>query len=31
LTSTMWGVAGIAIIAIALLVVVFAVARYGRR
>jgi uncharacterized membrane protein len=31
LTSTMWGVIGIAIIAIALLVVVFAVARYGRR
>src|SRR5436190_10228397 len=31
LTSTLWGVVGIAIIAIALLVVVFAVARFGRR
>jgi uncharacterized membrane protein len=30
-TSTLWGVIGIAIIAIALLVVVFAVARFGRR
>lgn len=31
LTSTMWGMAGIGVIAIALLVVVFAIARYGRR
>ena len=31
LTSTLWGAIGIAIIAIALLVVVFAVARFGRR
>lgn len=31
LTSTWWGAAGIAIIALALLVVVFAVARFGRR
>ena len=31
LTSTLWGVVAIAIIAIALLVVVFAVARFGRR
>lgn len=31
LTSTLWGAVGIAIIAIALLVVVFAVARFGRR
>jgi uncharacterized membrane protein len=31
LTSTLWGVVGIGIIAIALLVVVFAVARFGRR
>jgi uncharacterized membrane protein len=31
LTSTLWGMAGIGVIAIALLVVVFAVARYGRR
>ena len=31
LTSTLWGSIGIAIIAIALLVVVFAVARFGRR
>jgi uncharacterized membrane protein len=31
LTSTVWGVYGIAFIAIALLVVVFAIARYGRR
>jgi uncharacterized membrane protein len=31
LTSTIWGMVGIGIIAIALLVVVFAVARYGRR
>jgi uncharacterized membrane protein len=31
LTSTWWGAIGIAIIAIALLVVVFAVARFGRR
>jgi uncharacterized membrane protein len=31
LTSTLWGAIGIAIIAVALLVVVFAVARVGRR
>src|SRR5260370_8085971 len=31
LTSTLWGAVGIALIAIALLVVVFAVARFGRR
>jgi len=31
LTSTLWGAVGIAIIAIAMLVVVFAVARFGRR
>jgi uncharacterized membrane protein len=31
LTSTVWGMVGIGVIAIALLVVVFAVARYGRR
>jgi uncharacterized membrane protein len=31
LTSTVWGMVGVGIIAIALLVVVFAVARYGRR
>lgn len=31
LTSTMWGMVGIGVIAIALLVVVFAIARYGRR
>jgi uncharacterized membrane protein len=31
LTSTLWGAVGIAIIAAALLVVVFAVARFGRR
>ena len=31
LTSTLWGGIGIAIIAVALLVVVFAVARFGRR
>ena len=31
LTSTLWGAVGIAVIAIALLVVVFAVARFGRR
>jgi uncharacterized membrane protein len=31
LTSTLWGAIGIAIIALALLVVVFAVARFGRR
>ena len=31
LTSTLWGAVAIAIIAIALLVVVFAVARFGRR
>jgi uncharacterized membrane protein len=31
LTSTLWGAVGIGIIAIALLVVVFAVARFGRR
>jgi uncharacterized membrane protein len=31
LTSTVWGMVGIGIIALALLVVVFAVARYGRR
>lgn len=31
LTSTLWGAVGIAIIAVALLVVVFAVARFGRR
>jgi uncharacterized membrane protein len=31
LTSTLWGAIGIAVIAVALLVVVFAVARYGRR
>jgi uncharacterized membrane protein len=30
-TSTLWGVAGIGIIAVALLVVVGAVARFGRR
>jgi uncharacterized membrane protein len=30
-TSTMWGIAGLAVIAIALLVVVGAVARFGRR
>ncbi len=31
LTSTLWGAIGIAIIAVALLVVVFIVARFGRR
>jgi uncharacterized membrane protein len=31
LTSTLWGMVGIAVIAIALLVVVFAIARFGRR
>jgi len=31
LTSTLWGALGIAVIAISLLVVVFAVARFGRR
>jgi uncharacterized membrane protein len=31
LTSTLWGAVGIAIIAISLLIVVFAVARFGRR
>ncbi len=31
LTSTVWGMVGIGVIAVALLVVVFAVARYGRR
>jgi uncharacterized membrane protein len=31
LTSTVWGMVGIGVIAIALLVVVFAIARYGRR
>jgi len=31
LTSTMWGAVGIGLIAVALLVVVFAVARFGRR
>jgi uncharacterized membrane protein len=31
LTSTIWGMVGIGVIAVALLVVVFAVARYGRR
>ena len=31
MTSTMWGIVGIAVIAVALLVVVFAIARYGRR
>jgi uncharacterized membrane protein len=31
LTSTLWGMVGIGVIAAALLVVVFAVARYGRR
>jgi uncharacterized membrane protein len=31
LTSTLWGAVGIAIIAVALLIVVFAVARFGRR
>jgi uncharacterized membrane protein len=31
LTSTLWGMVGIGVIALALLVVVFAVARYGRR
>jgi uncharacterized membrane protein len=31
LTSTLWGAVGIAIIAVALLVVVFVVARFGRR
>jgi uncharacterized membrane protein len=31
MTSTLWGAAGIGIIAISLLVVVFAVARFGRR
>jgi uncharacterized membrane protein len=31
LTSTLWGAVGVAIIAVALLVVVFAVARFGRR
>jgi uncharacterized membrane protein len=31
LTSTLWGAVGIAFIAVALLVVVFAVARFGRR
>jgi len=30
-TSTMWGIVGIAIIAIALLVLLGAVARFGRR
>ena len=31
LTSTIWGMVGIGVIAVALLVVVFAIARYGRR
>jgi uncharacterized membrane protein len=31
LTSTLWGIVGIGVIAVALLVVVFAVARFGRR
>jgi len=31
LTSTLWGAVGIGVIAISLLVVVFAVARFGRR
>jgi uncharacterized membrane protein len=31
LTSTLWGMVGVGVIAIALLVVVFAVARFGRR
>jgi uncharacterized membrane protein len=31
LTSTLWGMVGIGVIAVALLVVVFAVARFGRR
>ena len=31
LTSTVWGAVGIGVIAAALLVVVFAVARFGRR
>jgi uncharacterized membrane protein len=31
LTSTLWGMVGVAVIAIALLVIVFAVARFGRR
>ena len=31
LTSTLWGLVGIGVIAVALLVVVFAVARFGRR
>src|SRR6516225_2381036 len=31
LTSTLWGAVGIGVIALAILVVVFAVARYGRR
>jgi len=31
LTSTLWGAVGIGVIAVALLVVVFAVARFGRR
>lgn len=31
LTSTLWGAVGIGVIALAMLVVVFAVARYGRR
>jgi uncharacterized membrane protein len=31
LTSTLWGMVGIGVIAIALLVIVFAVARFGRR
>jgi uncharacterized membrane protein len=31
LTSTVWGAIGIGVIAAALLVVVFAVARFGRR
>jgi uncharacterized membrane protein len=31
LTSTVWGAVGIGVIAVALLVVVFAVARFGRR
>lgn len=31
LTSTLWGAVGVAVIAVALLVVVFAIARFGRR
>jgi uncharacterized membrane protein len=31
LTSTLWGMVGVAVIAIALLVIVFSVARFGRR